>query len=203
MFARFAFILFCLLSFNTMALAPNDPYELVKYVADKTLKRIEAESKQIERNPEFLKHIVREELMPHIDYHLAAMYILANTTADEAGRTEFSEAFGRYLTTTYATLFSKYEGQKLLVDKPLNIEGRKIVGVSTVMKDIDGPDRNIEFKLKRNKTSGRWAVFDVVIEGVSLLQSKKAEIKPMLRQVDGLFKATKLLNDKAQNRIQL
>ncbi|MFT5164445.1 MAG: phospholipid transport system substrate-binding protein, partial [Alteromonadaceae bacterium] len=45
-----------------------------------------------------------------------------------------------------------------------------------------------------------WAVYDMVVEGVSLLNSKKAELRSILRQDNGIDTATRLLNEKSAKR---
>ncbi len=197
-----AFIL-CLLTFTAQAAAPSNPYQLVKYVADKTLTRIDADAAKIKAHPDHLKQLVAEEMMPYIDHKLAAKFILDKTEADDASKDMFNAAFERYLITTYATLFSQYEGQKLTVEHQQSVEGKKVVGVATKLQRPNQPPATIEFKLRYNKQQSQWAVFDMVVEGVSLLNSKKAELKPLLRQPDGLANVIKQLNEKANSTIVL
>ena len=57
-----------LLSFSASAeLIKNDnPYRLLEQVAEKTFNRIETERDQIDEDPNHLKTIVKEELMPYV-----------------------------------------------------------------------------------------------------------------------------------------
>lgn len=63
---------------NVQAQEINDqnPYQLVKGVATKTFDRIKANQEQIKQDPEMLRTIMEEELVPHIDYKFAAFMVL-------------------------------------------------------------------------------------------------------------------------------
>lgn len=54
----------------------QNPYELVKGVASKTFDRIKANQEAVKADPEMLRTIMEEELVPHIDYKFAAFMVL-------------------------------------------------------------------------------------------------------------------------------
>ena len=56
----------------------KDPYKMIETVADITFKRFAAEQEMIRKNPNLLKNIVREELMPYINYKYAAFKVIGN-----------------------------------------------------------------------------------------------------------------------------
>ena len=70
------------------------------------------------------------------------------------------------------------------------------------MIDPGKPDITIEFKLIRHRDSEYWQVFDMVAEGISLLDSKRAELGGMIRQ-QGLARVTELLQERAKQPIEL
>jgi phospholipid transport system substrate-binding protein len=63
--------------------------------------------------------------------------------------------------------------------------------------DPGKPDINIEFKLRRGRDSENWLVFDMVAEGISLLDSKRAEFGNLIRK-QGLSSVTQILLEKAK-----
>ena len=66
-----------------------NPYKMIKEVADITFTRFANERNEIRKNPNMLKDIVREELMPYVDYKYAAFKVLGTylkkTTKEERG----------------------------------------------------------------------------------------------------------------------
>lgn len=180
----------------------EDPYKLIQRVAESTFKRISTDKAVIKQDPNHLKIVVSEELMPYINYKFAARVVLGKVKASKAEKRAFYEAFQGYLVTTYATVFTKYTDQKVVFEAPRSIEGKKVVTVKTRITDSARPDIHIDFKVRLNKKTGKWKAYDMVAEGISLLNSKKAELKAMLRQKDGVAKVTAILNEKAQLNIK-
>ena len=176
----------------------EDPYKLIQRVAETTFKRIATDKDIISNNPNHLKTVVDEELMPYINYKFAGRVVLGKIKASKEEKKAFYQAFKGYLITTYATVFTKYTDQKVVFEAPRSIEGKKVVTVKTRITDSARPDIHIDFKVRLNKKTGTWKAYDMVAEGISLLNSKKAELKGMLRQKDGVAKVTAILNEKAQ-----
>lgn len=184
------------------ATAQEDPYKLIQRVADATFKRIITDQQMIQDDPNHLKTVVREELMPYINYKLSAKMVLGKTKGSKEEKKAFYEAFNKYLITTYATVFTKYNDQKVVFEAPRNIEGKKVVTVKTRIIDGSRPDIHIDFKVRLNKKTGQWRAYDMVAEGISLLNTKKAELKGLLRQKGGVANVTRLLNEKASIEIK-
>ena len=176
----------------------ENPYKLIQRVAEATFKRIAADQKEIGINPNHLKVVVKEELMPYVNYKLAAKMVLGKNKASKAQKKAFYSAFKDYLITTYATVFTKYTNQKVVFESQRSIEGKKVVTVKTRIIDEARPDIHIDFKVRLNKKTGKWKAYDMIAEGISLLNSKKAELKSLLRQRDGVANVTSLLIEKAQ-----
>ncbi len=186
----------------TVSAEGEDPYKLIQRVAESTFKRIATDQSTIQTNPNHLKTVVSEELMPYINYRLAAKMVLGKTKATKTEKKAFYKAFKGYLITTYATVFTKYTNQKVVFEPARSIKGKKVVTVKTRIKDEARPDIHIDFKVRLNKKTGVWKAYDMVAEGISLLNSKKAELKSLLRQQGGVADVTRLLNEKAKLNIK-
>ena len=180
----------------------EDPYKLIQRVAESTFKRIAADQAIIQVDPNHLKTVVSEELMPYINHRLAAKMVLGKSKSTKAEKKAFYVAFKGYLITTYATVFTKYTNQKVVFEPGRPIKGKKVVTVKTRIKDEARPDIHIDFKVRLNKKTGVWKAYDMVAEGISLLNSKKAELKSLLRQQGGVADVTRLLIEKAKLNIK-
>lgn len=180
----------------------KDPYLMIKTVAGKTFKRFADEQQAIQANPNILKNIVREELMPYINYKYSAFKVigkhLKKTTAQE--RKEFVPVFREYLVTSYAQVFTLYDNQPVEFAPAKRFSDKKIVAVNThvIMKGRD--DIDVSFKVRKNRKTNEWKAFDMVAEGVSLLDSKQAELGGVIRQ-KGLPYVTELLKKKSERDI--
>lgn len=192
---------------NTAAVPTyDDPYKMMEILADKTFQRIAADQPKIKQNPEVLRTIVSEELVPYIDSRYAAGYVIGqsiklNTVPKEDFNT-FVTAFQNYMVGTYAGVFTQYTNQKVIIEpgQPVDKQ-RKIITIRTRVIDPGKPDIKIEFKLRRMKDTNNWLVYDMVAEGISLLDSKRSELGSLIRQ-QGLLSVAALLEEKAKAPIK-
>jgi len=180
----------------------KDPYLMIKEVAGKTFKRFADEQQAIRIDPNIIKNIVREELMPYINYKYSAFKVigkhLKNTTAQE--RKDFVPVFREYLVTSYAQVFTLYDNQPVEFAPAKNFADKKIVAVNTRVIMPGRDDIDVSFKVRKNRTTNDWKAFDMVAEGVSLLDSKQAELSGVIRQ-KGLPYVTELLKKKSERNI--
>jgi phospholipid transport system substrate-binding protein len=179
----------------------TDPYKMMEVLADKTFSRIAQDQSKIQADPEVLRLIVNEELVPHIDSRYAALRVIGNSAdlrnTPREDLLAFVDAFQNYMVATYAGVFTQYRDQKVVIEPGRIAENQKIISIRTRVIDPGKPDINIEFKLRRGKDTDNWLVFDMVAEGISLLDSKRAELSNLIRQ-QGLNSVTTMLIEKAK-----
>lgn len=180
----------------------TDPYKMMEVLADNTFSRIARDQEKIAVDPEVLRTIVNDELVPYIDSRYAALRVIGNSADLRKTAKEdilaFVEAFEGYMVATYAGVFTQYTDQKVIIEpSPNGLAEQKIITVKTRVIDPGKPDISIDFKLRRSKDEGNWLVFDMVAEGISLLDSKRSELGNLIRQ-QGLNNVTTLLQEKAK-----
>ena len=180
----------------------KDPYYMIKTVAGKTFDRFANEQQAIRANPNLLKNIVREELMPYINYKYSAFKVigkhLKKTTSQE--RKDFVPVFREYLVTSYAQVFTLYDNQLVEFAPAKRFSDKKIVAVNTRVIMPGRDDIDVSFKVRKDRKTNEWKAFDMIAEGVSLLDSKQAELSSVIRQ-KGLPYVTELLKKKSNRDI--
>lgn len=157
---------------------PASPYNVLESIGNKLFGRIAANQQEIKKFPQLMQVIVEEELMPSIDYRYASYRILGKhlrkTSKDQ--RAKFVDSMRSNLARTYANALIQYNNQQVVFEPEKPINGKKIVAVKTQIIDVNKPTINVVFKMRQNKKTGQWKAFDMVVEGISLLSSKKAEL---------------------------
>ncbi|MDX1267110.1 MAG: ABC transporter substrate-binding protein, partial [Oceanisphaera sp.] len=97
------------------AISLENPYVLVNDVAQSTFDRLSRQQAEIAANPEYLRTIVREEMLPAVDVRFSAYRVIGNqlnnTTPEQRDR--FVAAFSDYLVVTYADALATYKEQEL------------------------------------------------------------------------------------------
>lgn len=183
----------------------TDPYKMIEVVADKTFARIAKDQSLVQQNMEHLRTIVNEELVPYIDSRYAAAMVIGQSVNLREQAEEFRafvDAFQNYMVASYAGALTYYRDQKIIIEPAKPLGNQLITTVRVKVIDPGKPDINIEFKLRRPRNAQNWQVYDMVAEGISLLDSKRAELSNLIRQ-QGLVKVTALLTEKAKEPIKV
>ncbi|XEI32604.1 phospholipid-binding protein MlaC [Aeromonas veronii] len=172
-----------LFSLTAQATDATDPYALVDQAAKQTFARLKADQAQVKSNPDHLRVIIREELLPYVDNRFAAYKVLGNQIKEttEAQRNAFVEVFTEYMVSSYADALAHFDKQTVKVE-PGKAPNGNITAVNVSVKEAGKPDIFLEFKLRKNSKSGEWKAFDMVAEGISLLSAKQSELGGLIRQ---------------------
>ena len=191
----------------------TDPNKMVRQVADKTFARISKDQPLIIKDQEYLRVIVEEELMPYIDYKYAALRVLGSEVSrvraitDKAEKAQaiehiqhFISAFREYLIATYAGVFTQYTNQVVEFAPEQAFKGKDVIVVKTKIIEEGKPDIRIAFKVREDR-DGQWRAYDMVAEGISLLDAKQSELQGILRQ-QGIDNVSKLLEQKSKLPVQ-
>jgi phospholipid transport system substrate-binding protein len=178
---------------------PSDPYKFVKEVASATFSRMKKDQALINENRNELKIIVEHELMPHVDHNYSALFVLGNNvkTLPKDKIEEFAEVFKDYLMATYAISLGYYNNQMVEFEPTKPYDGKKLVSIKALIKEVGRKNINVIFQVRQNKM-GQWKAIDMTAEGVSVIQTKRAEFTPMIRQkgIDSVIALMKEKSDK-------
>ncbi|TXZ09267.1 phospholipid-binding protein MlaC [Vibrio mimicus] len=181
----------------------SNPYQMMKAVAEKSFDRLKNEQEKVHQDPQYLKVIVEEELMPYVNEQYAALKLLGPNLkgAKREDVAEFVKAFRAYLVTNYAQVLTQYSNQTIEFGPEMPLEGdRRITSVKVEIVDTPRPNIKLEFKLRQEK-SGEWKAFDMIAEGVSLLSSKQSEWSGKIRQ-QGILAVAQELDQLANQPIR-
>lgn len=191
---------------NSDVVRDENPYALLERVAKQTAERIANDRPKINEDLDYLREIIRDELMPYVDSTYAAKRVLGrnlkDTTAEQ--RQEFYAVFREYLIATYGRAFTQYDETKHHFEfeqaREVTPEDQ-MVEVNTRLIEEGRPPIRLDFKLRYDDDERLWKAYDLVVEGVSLLNSKAAEISSVIRSrgIDGTIE---LLREKSQEPIQ-
>lgn len=192
MFKRLVMI--AMLAFAPLAAIAADqtnPYKLMNEAAQKTFDRLKSEQAQIRQNPDYLREIVGEELLPYVQVKYAGALVLGRYYKDAtpAQREAYFKAFGDYLKQAYGQALAMYNGQNYQIapEKPLG--DADIVAIRVSITDPNGrPPIRLDFQWRKNSQTGNWQAYDMIAEGVSMITTKQSEWSNLLRTkgIDGL-----------------
>jgi phospholipid transport system substrate-binding protein len=151
------------------------PHQVIEGLGDNLFKRLSEQQNNLSSQPELVRKIIEQELMPHVDYRYAAYKILGKYIREisKQEREEFALAMKDYLAVMYVNALSQYKNQKITF-QPATKDNKikKIVVVKALITEPGAPDISIDFKLRLDKKAQQWKAFDMIIEGISLISAK-------------------------------
>lgn len=173
--------------FSTTAFAETSPYVLMQQTADKLFGNIKANQSKIKANPEYLRTIVRNDLMPHVHVKYAGQLVLGKnlSSATDAQKEAFFNAFGQFVEQSYAQVLTQYQDQTVQIESPKSVDGKSIVSIRV---NVSGKGKGaaqpikLDFKWRKNSKSGEWQAYDMAAEGVSMVATKQNEWAGVIRQ---------------------
>ncbi|OOF70552.1 hypothetical protein BKG89_03515 [Rodentibacter caecimuris] len=183
-FAVLAFVIATLLG-SRGALAETSPYVLMQQASDKLFSDIKANQAKIQKDPNYLRTIVRNDLLPYIQVNYAGSLVLGSnfksTTPEQ--REKFFSAFGKFIEQSYAQVLTAYTDQHIQIEPEKNVTDKTLVSirVSIIQNGGKAPIK-LDFKWRKNSKTGEWQAYDMVAEGVSMVVTKQNEWSGILRQ---------------------
>ncbi|AWB68642.1 hypothetical protein C2869_20575 [Saccharobesus litoralis] len=210
-YVALTFVFVCIgISSMAQAAMEADPYILLKNVAQSAFNRFDKELDTIKQNPDHLKVIVSEELLPHIDYTYASYKVLGNKHFRKLSteqKREFVQVFKDYMVTVYAQVFSTYrQTQSVAVEPSKDFSNLNIVVVKSKIIEPGRPDIDLYFKFRKreDKNTGAisWRAYDMDAEGISVLDTKRKEINEAIKR-SGIKAVIADLKSKAEKPLVL
>ncbi|MDX1915528.1 MAG: ABC transporter substrate-binding protein [Methylophilus sp.] len=184
-----------MLLFSTLSVGVESPDALVKRTADDVLASVKADKDIQSGDKQKLFELTEEKIVPNFNFEKVSRLVLGKNwnAATPEQKTAFQGEFKTLLIRTYSTALSKYKDQTIQY-KPLRMaEGDSIATVKTVILQPAGQPIAVDYTLE--KTDDAWKVYDIVIEGVSLVTNYRSQFAQEIRQ-NGMDSLIKKLVDK-------
>jgi len=191
MFKRLVMIAMLMVAPVVMAADQTNPYKLMNEAAEKTFDRLKNEQPKIRQNPDYLREIVSQELLPYVQVKYAGALVLGRYYKDAtpAQREAYFAAFGDYLKQAYGQALALYNGQTYQIAPEQPLGNADIVAIRVTIVDPNGrPPVRLDFQWRKNSQTGNWQAYDMIAEGVSMITTKQSEWSDLLRTkgIDGL-----------------
>jgi phospholipid transport system substrate-binding protein len=180
-----------------LAVAHEDPLELVKSTSERVLAEVRDHKQELNESPGRIYPMVEEIVLPRFDFQRMSQLVLGKhwRRAKPDQRKAFVVEFRELLVRTYATALLNYSGQEIeyppIQWKPE--DGR--VMVKTLLRENGAPPLPIDYKLYLK--DGEWKVYDVVIDNLSLVSNYRSNYSSKIRR-HGLSGLIKMLAERNQ-----
>lgn len=188
-----------MMGFISAAAAAGGPDDLVKKTTDEVLEIVKKDKDIQAGDQKKVFALAEEKILPNFDFDRVCRLVLGKNwaSATKEQQAAFQGEFRSLLLRTYATALSKYRNQTIEF-KPLRMQPNDTeVTVKTLIIQPGGQPIGIDYTLE--KMPDGWKVYDIVIEGVSLVTNYRGQFSNEVRQsgMDGLIQ--KLAEKNKQN----
>ena len=166
------------------------PEELVRKVTSDVLESIHSDKQLQAGDRKKMLELAEQKVLPHVDFEEAVKLAAGKSwqSATPEQRQRLASEFRSMLIRIYSTAIDTYRGQTMKV-LPLRMPpGATEVTVRNQYLRQGRPPVPVEYAMK--KTPEGWKIYDIVIEGVSLVLTYRAEFEQVSRTagIEGLIK---------------
>jgi phospholipid transport system substrate-binding protein len=167
-----------------------DPEELVRKVTADVLDSVKADKQLQAGDRKKALALAEQKILPHVDFREATLLAMGKSwhTATPAQQEQVVIEFRSMLVRIYSNAIGVYRGQTLNVLPVRMAPGAMEVTVRNRYLSEGRPPVPVEYSMR--KTPEGWKIYDIAVEGVSLVLTYRAEFESIIRTsgVDGLLK---------------
>ena len=176
---------------SVAAFAQEAPDALVKRVADEVLAVIKADKDLQSGNMTKVVELAEQKVLPHFDFERMTRLAVGRNwnQANDAQKQDLVKEFRTLLVRTYSSSLAQYRNQTIEV-KPARVgAGDTETVVRTAIIQQGGPPIPIDYSME--KKGSEWKVYDVVIDGASLVTTYRGTFNDQIQRggVDSLVKS--------------
>lgn len=177
-----AFFVPILLSAHAACADEQSARDIIQSVTTEVLQTLRTDNGEIKTDPARLVKLMEQRVVPYFDSRLMAGQVLGRywRTASDDQRQQFTAAFKQLLTNTYAAVFSRYVNETVEVLAAQSAGSPDRAVVPTTIKSPGGQDIRVDYRVHRYQ--GQWLVYDVVVDGISLLINYRSEYASVLQR---------------------
>ena len=193
-------VLLATLSLTQVLWAASSPMPMLEGTANQILATLKQNRASLKNNPQVIYQAVERHFLPNVDVSGMSRSVLGGKAwgaASASDRQQFSKAFTQLVIRTYAGPLAEYTDETI---KFMPIRGSlesRFIRVNSVIVRSHG--KNIPLSYSLVSKNGKWKIYDLSVEGVSLLQSFRSQFSEALQNssMQDLIKQLQQHNKKA------
>ena len=176
---------------SPVLLAQTSPVPMLEQTANGIIATLKENKSSLKSNPDIIYKAVETHLLPIVDVGGMSRSVLGRQAwmkASEAQRAQFSKEFTRLVIRTYSSPLAQYSDETVQFLPPRGSLNARFLRVNSVIVRSEG--QNIPLTYSLVSKNGQWKIYDISVEGVSLLQSFKSQFAQALQNssIDALIK---------------
>jgi phospholipid transport system substrate-binding protein len=178
------------------------PEQLVQKITEDVLASIKTDQQLAAGDKQRALKLAEEKVLPYVDFEEATRLAVGRawSQATPEQRKKLVDEFRNMLVRTYSNAIESYEGQtlKVLPSRGGKQDAKDEATVRAQFVRAGGKPLPIEFQMR--KTGANWKVYDIAVEGISLVLTYRSEFDAVVKQegIEGLIKRLSQKNSPAK-----
>lgn len=182
---KISVIAFCaVIFFSISCFAASDPVSLLSSIADQLIAQLKQNQASLKSDPNLVYSLANKIVVPHADIDEMAKKVLPPPVWGKASpgqRSKFEDEFTTLLVRTYAAALADYKDQTIrFLPVRGGVDGKTNVQINSVITRPDGPSISVNYRMILK--GSEWKLYDLNVEGVSLIESFRAQFADQLSQ---------------------
>ncbi len=171
-----------LVSFCGSLWASSSPQKLVIDTSEQVIAKLKEEQALIKEHPEKIYSLVEDLVLPHFDFERTSRWVLGKywLRATDEQKQRFVQEFKQLLVRTYAKSLNEF------IDKKFNYQpfrGKEGATNAVVRMEVEEPGGfPIPVNYKLHLKSGKWKLYDVEVDGISLVANYRTSFSREIRK---------------------
>lgn len=199
-FSRIVLILAFSLALPALGWAKAPPDEMLKHVTQDLISALRSQDQSLQEHPDKIYAIINQILVPHVEWHAMSQWVVGRVAwakASDKDKEAFASEFKDLLIRTYASTLQAYNNQTIEY-LPIRggVAGKKRVQVVSRIRESGREPIQVTYRLVDQGDD--WKVYDIIIEGVSLLKGFQSQFSEEVQQqgLEPLIKRLHTHNEK-------
>lgn len=175
-------LLFVCSAMTQNIMAQSSPVPMLERAANGIIDTLKGNKSSLKKNPSIIYQAVETNLLPNVDVVGMSRTVLGREAwgkASAAERANFSAAFTRLVIRTYSSPLAEYSNETIQFLPIRGSLSAKFLRVNSVI--IRSSGQNIPLSYSLVAKNGQWKIYDLSVEGVSLLQSFRSQFAAALK----------------------
>lgn len=188
-------------SLSQMVLAQSSPVPMLENSANQIITTLKNNKSSLKNNPSIIYKAVETYLLPNVDVAGMSRSVLGRQIWQKATpeqRAQFSKAFTQLVIRTYSSPLAQYKDETVQF---LPIRGaltNRFLRINSVIVRSEG--QNIPLSYSLVSKEGQWKIYDISVEGISLLQSFRSQFAQVL-QNSNINEVIKQMQEKQAKKV--
>jgi phospholipid transport system substrate-binding protein len=170
-----------------VSMADEEPLVMLENVTGQMMDALRTHRGELHRDPSKIYALVDHIILTHVDFTEMARWVVGRNAwlaANSETQQAFVNEFKNLVVRSYARTLLEYTDQQIeFLPMRESVGSQKRIQIQSLIKEQGKAPIHMDYNLLREGNA--WRVYDIVIEGVSLMQGYRAQFIDDIR-TDGI-----------------